>query len=179
MITAAGVSSSAYSSYRDTTLASDLDVLLASPVHPAEELHWNALGQRSIPQYGCKRNKELWCSLTTATDVFFRHLIPQEAGLDDKKIYCFFAFKWQMSSPVSPAGTKLTKWRQSDWFSWYPAAGTILLHELLTHAVVKHEFYFSMKASQARSTALQKSSAEPSDVLEGKMQIQHSDAVGF
>lgn len=121
----------------------------------------NAFGQCSVPQTCATRNRELCCCLTKQPASSFYTWFPRKLNELKRSIaVCFEVLN--LSFPVSPAGTKLIKWRQSAWFSWYPTAVTILLPELLTHAAMQQESYFSMKYSQERFIALQKSSTEPS-----------------
>lgn len=80
----------------ETTPPSRLDALIAL-VRPAQN-GAGRLWQGSVPRYRSNRNKEFWCSLTTASAVFL-HLIPQESELDDKKICCFLL--WSVKSIFS------------------------------------------------------------------------------
>lgn len=118
-----------------------------------------------VPPMSAERSRELWHCLTEQAASSFYTWFPRKLdGLKRRSIaFCFEVLN--LSFPVSPAGTKLIEWRQSAWFSWYPTAVTILLPELLTHAAMQQESYFSMNSSEERFIALQKSSTEPLDVF--------------
>lgn len=134
---------------------------------------WGMLWDSTVPPTCAERNRELRHCLTEQPTSSFYTLFPRKLnGMKRSIAFCFEVLN--VSFLVSPAGTKLTQWRQSAWFSWYPTAVTILLPELLTHAAMQQESYFSMKydfkdfsmkSSEERFTALQKSGTEPFDVF--------------
>lgn len=109
-------------SWAEMILASYLDAPIASLMHPAIECcrkthHTEMLCNNAAM---CNSNKELCCGLTTAADVFFLHLISQEAELDGK-IYCFLP--WRVTSVFC----------FSSWFQTYQLE-TIRLIWLWSHS---------------------------------------------
>lgn len=142
-------------------LPSPSAALAASPEHP-RECSGTAHSHQRV-QKGA--HKELWHCLTEQAASYFYTWFPRKLnGMKRRSIaFCFEVLN--MSFPASPAGTKVIEWRQSAWFSWYPTAVTLLLPELLTHAAMQQESYFSKKSSEERFIALQKSNTEPLDVF--------------
>lgn len=133
------------------------------------------LWDSTVPPTRATRNRELWRCLIEKPASSFYTWFPRKLNEMKRRsiVFCFEVLN--LSFPVSPAGTKLIKWRQSAWFSWYPTAVTILLPEQLTHAAMQQESYFSMKSLEERFIALQKSGTEPFNVF--AKCSQHSNAV--
>lgn len=126
---------------------------------------WGMLRDSTVPPACAKRDREPWHCLPEQPASSSYTWLPRKLNEMKRRSIAFCFEVLNLSFPVSPAGTKLTEWRQSAWFSWYPTAVTILLPELLTHAAMQQESYFSMKSLEERFIALQKSSTEPFNVF--------------
>lgn len=153
---------------RQSSEPSTAGAALPSPPLPLLPVLWqnlgDALGQPSATNV-CEKEQELGHCLTEQPASSFYTWLSRKMNEMKRRSIAFCFEVLNLSFLMSPAGTKLMEWRHSAWFSWYPTAVAVLLPELLTHAAMQQESYFSMKSSEERFIALQKSSTEPFNVF--------------